>query len=486
MEGGMGLTLPSHKTKIVCTIGPASRSRSVLKELIESGMNVARLNLSHGSLEEHREDIRHIRSVSAGLGRLVLILVDLPGPKIRVGRLDREPLELKKGDIVTLTTEDVLGRSSLIPVSYERLPESVSRGSTVYLNDGFIQLRVQGVAGSEVRCKVMVGGDLLSHKGLNLPKARIFAEPVTEKELALVDFGLKEGVNAFSVSFVEKAEDILKVKEFARKKAKPIHVVAKIERAEAVKNIGGILQAADAIMIARGDLGVQIPIEHVPAVQKSLIRKSNLRGLPVITATQMLHSMTDNSRPTRAEAADVANAILDGTDAVMLSEETAIGKYPVETVRMMARIARSIERQRRTLGLSSGLEGYFKDGSKKGGAGIEDVISLNAVEAVRALPARFILTLTESGSTPRRISRFKPDCWILSFSRNEATHNFSALSYGVHPFLVKNEVDDWHEVIMKTLRELRLIRKDDKLVLAERAPGAEAGTTDSLRIITVS
>jgi len=309
------LQLAGHKTKIVCTIGPASRTELVIKKLIKSGMNVARLNLSHGTLEHHREDIRRIRSLAAQLERAVTILIDLPGPKIRIGKLQNEPLELRRGDNVTLTAQDILGTTSRIPVNYPQLPQSVAKGSLIYLNDGLLQLRVHEVSGDEVRCKVIIGGPLLSHKGLNLPRARIWRDPITEKDLDLVDFGLKEEVDTFGTSFVEKADDIRKVKEFARKRGKSIYVVAKIERAEAARNIDEILDTADAIMIARGDLGVQIPIEEVPGVQKKLIHKANLLGRPVITATQMLESMTENIRPTRAEVTDVANAILDGTDA---------------------------------------------------------------------------------------------------------------------------------------------------------------------------
>ena len=305
------MKLPRHKTKIVCTIGPASRSKLVLRELITSGMSVARLNLAHGTLEEHREEIQRIRSVAQKIGRDVTILLDLPGPKIRIGKLENEPLMLKKGYTLTLTTTDIIGTASLISVNYEQLPESVSKGSIIYLNDGFIQLRVQEVRQNEVRCKVIIGGQLLSYKGLNLPKVKILLEPITERELDYVDFGLKEGVDTFSVSFVEKADDIVKVKEFAKQKGSSINVVAKIERAEAVMNFDAIMGVADAAMIARGDLGVQIPIEDVPGVQKRLISKANILGRPVITATQMLESMTENIRPTRAEVTDVANAILD-------------------------------------------------------------------------------------------------------------------------------------------------------------------------------
>jgi len=480
------LQLPNHKTKIVCTIGPASRTDSVIKNLIKSGMNVARLNFSHGNPEDHRQDIRRIRSIASHLERVVTILIDLPGPKIRIGKLQNEPLVLKKDDYVTLTPHNILGTVSRIPINYTQLSQSVSKGSLIYLNDGFLQLRVREVSGDEVRCKVMIGGPLLSQKGLNIPRAKISMDPITDKDLDFVDLGLKEGVDTFGTSFIEKADDIRKVKEFARKRGKSIYVVAKIERAEAARNIDEILDVADAIMIARGDLGVQISIEDVPVVQKKLIRKANLLGRPVITVTQMLESMTENIRPTRAEVTDVANAILDGTDAVMLSEETAIGKYPVETVKMMARIAMSTERQRRAVTWPSHLEDSVKSGIGRKKVSAEDVVSLNVIEAVRALKLRLILAPTHTGSTPRRISRFKPDCWILSFSNHDPTYRFLALSYGVYPFLIKNRVDGLHDVIMKLIKDLRLAKKGDRVILTEGKSSEQLSDADSLRIITVN
>jgi len=478
--------LPRHKTKIVCTIGPASRSEAVLKQMIKSGMNVARLNFAHADLDDHRETIRRIRSAAAQVGRLVTILADLPGPKIRIGTLHNEPLVLKKGDTVTLTTQDIPGTATRIPVNYPGLPQSVSKGSLIYLNDGFLQLRVQDKSTTEVRCKVLIGGQLLSNKGINLPRAKIAVDAVTDKDLDFIDFGLKQGIDIFSVSFVEKAADILKAKEFAGKMGKSVYVVAKIERAEAAKNIDEILEVADAIMIARGDLGVQIPIEEVPAVQKRLIRKANLLGCPVITATQMLESMTENIRPTRAEVTDVANAILDGTDAVMLSEETAIGKYPVDTVKMMARIATSIERERRAIRLLSEMEEHFTRGPGSKNLTVEDVVSLNVIDAARALKVRLIITPTETGSTPRRISRFKPSCWILSFSRNQRTQDFLTLSYGVYPCVMQDKVDSWLDVIMKFIKDFRVAKKGDLVILTEGTAVGKIGGADSLRILTVS
>ena len=477
--------LPSHKTKIVCTIGPASRSESVLRQMIKNGMSVARLNFSHGTLAEHRQDIRLIRSLSTELNRAVTILVDLPGPKIRIGRLESEPLYLKKGENLTLTTKNVLGTTRLLSVNYKDLPESVSKGSLIFLNDGFIQLRVQQVFKDEVNCKVLIGGPLLSHKGLNIQRTKINIETITSEDLNLIDAALKEEIDTFALSFVEKAEDILKAKDFAQKKGKDIKVAAKIERVEAVKNIEEILAVSEAIMIARGDLGVQVPLEDVPLIQKRIIRQANILGRPVITATQMLESMTENTRPTRAEVADVANAILDGTDAVMLSEETAVGKYPVEAVTMMAKIASSTENNWRNIRLSLDLMNHFKNKIGRKKASIEDTVSLNVMEAAHMLKPRFILTPTKTGNTPRRISRFKPDCWTLAFTSNDKTSKFLAFSYGIYPFCIKNKIDNWPKTIMKFIKDLKLIKSGERLILTEGLASSPVGGTDSLRIITV-
>jgi len=332
------------KTKIVCTIGPASRSETMLVEMMRRGMTMARLNFAHGTLAQHTQDIKNIRLAAHQEKLNFPILIDLPGPKIRVGKLKHEPLHLRQGHTVWLTTRKILGLFlDRIPVDYPQLIQSVKRDSLIYLNDGFIQLKVLEVKESTVKCEVMVGGNLLSHKGLNLPDAKMFVEPVTVEDVKYMEFGLKQGVDLYGVSFVEKAADILKIKSIAKEMGYKIRTVAKIERAEAVKNIDSILKVTDAVMVARGDLGVQIPLEEVPLVQKSIIHKARLKGIPVITATQMLESMVHNVRPTRAEVSDVANAILDGTTAVMLSEETAIGDYPLETVEMMARIASKVE-----------------------------------------------------------------------------------------------------------------------------------------------
>jgi len=478
--------LPFHKTKIVCTIGPSSSSPAKLEGMIESGMNVARLNFSHGEFKEHAENIRNIRAVAAKAGRMVSILIDLPGVKMRIGRLLNESVMLKKGGEVVLTTKNVLGTDELIPVEYKQLPRSVSRGRIIFLNDGFIQLKVEKVSGQDVFCKVSIGGKLLSHKGLNLPGSKLNINPITTRDLEIVGFGLKQGVNIFGLSFVERSKDIIKVREFARKKGFAVYLVAKIERRGAIDNFDEILKVADAVMIARGDLGVETPIEEVPGIQKRLIQKANIMGRPVITATQMLESMTQNVRPTRAEVNDVANAILDGTDAIMLSQETAIGDYPVETVRMMAKIALTTENQRDEGRLSDAAGRQISNKVAQGWlVTITDVTSLNAFRATQELDIRYILTPTTSGSTARRISRFKPYCWILSFSAHPRVCDFLNLSYGVQPFFLNKRITHDPQAIFKNLEKRHLLKKGDTVILTERRLSPHPGDTDSLGIVTL-
>jgi len=480
------LKLPVHKTKIICTIGPSSRSLSKLEALMESGMNVARLNCSHGEFKEHAENIRNIRAVASKARRMVSIIIDLPGVKMRIGRLQHEPVMLKKDDKVVLTTRNVPGTAEIIPVEYKQLPKSVARGRIIFLNDGFIQLKVERISGQDVFCKVLIGGKLLSHKGLNLPGAKLNINPITDKDLRIVDFGLKHGVNVFGLSFIERSKDIIKVREFARRRGHAVYLVAKIERPGAIENFDEILKAADAVMIARGDLGVEIPIEEVPGIQKRLIQKANIMGRPVITATQMLESMTQNVRPTRAEVNDVANAILDGTDAIMLSQETAIGDYPIETVRMMAKIAKTTEEQRDRGSLSDdeGMQISNKV-PQISHLTITDVTSLNAFRATEELDIRYILTPTTSGSTARRISRFKPHCWILSFSAHPQVCDFLNFSYGVHPFFLNKKVTHDPKAIFENLKKHRLVKSGDTVILTERRLSPHPGDTDSLGIVTL-
>ena len=474
--------LADHKTKIVCTIGPSSSSEEVLRALILRGMNVARLNFSHGELCDHREIVYRIRNIASEMGKTVAILVDLPGPKIRVGKLAKEPLLLQQGDTVVFTTSTESSDESFIPIDYPKLTESISPGSLIYINDGFLQLECLEITEKHVKCKVIVGGELTSQKGVNLPGSSVFLEPVTEKDLKMIDFALDEGLDCFSISFIESADDIRKVREYAASKGKQVFLVAKIEREKAVQNIDGILLEADAIMIARGDLGVEIPIEDVPIVQKKIIHKANLRSVPVITATQMLESMTSNIRPTRAEATDVANAIIDGTDAVMLSAETAVGKYPLNTVEMMAKIAKQTEKWRSTS--KTGIY-QMKKAMSKMQLQIDDIISLQINEALQQLPIEYVLIPTASGETCRRISRFRPDTWIIGFSRYPNTCNSLAFQYGVHPIFVEGKVTDWEHTAFEKLKQNGLYVPGELIIITQgqTAGHGKKGGTNLLKFI---
>ncbi|WP_292471242.1 pyruvate kinase [Methanolobus sp.] len=476
--------LPDHKTKIVCTIGPASSSEDVLRGLILEGMNVARLNFSHGDLDAHRVIIRRIRKIANELNRVVAIMADLPGPKIRVGVIEDEPMMLTTGLHVVLTPKDVVGKDLIIPVQYKQIAESVTLGSPIYLNDGFIQLDCKDIIDGDIHCDVVVGGPLFSKKGLNLPGSKILINPITGRDLEIIDFGLQEGISIFCLSFIESKDDILLVRNYAASKGKEVFIVSKIEREEAVKNIDSIMKESDAIMIARGDLGVEIPIQKVPIVQKDIIHKANLMSTPVITATQMLESMTEHIRPTRAEATDVANAIIDGTDAVMLSAETAVGKFPVETVRMMAMIAHSTEKWRyhTTIGLE-----MMKKAIQRMHPTVEDMISIQVNDALRNLPVKYVITPTVSGKTPRHISRFRPGVWILAFSRYPLTCEQLAMQYAVYPVLARQKVEDWEESVMDALTKSDMIGAGDMLILTQgQSTGyGKPGGTNLLKFIEV-
>lgn len=478
------MNLPDHKTKIVCTIGPASSSPEMIKELILAGMNVARLNFSHSDLEDHRMLIGRIRSVAEELNQVVAIMADLPGPKIRIGDIENEPMALEKDEEVILTTRDVPGKDLVIPVQYKQIAESVTPGSPIYLSDGFIQLNCMAVEGEDIHCRVEVGGLLYSKKGINLPGSKIYVSPITARDLEIIDFGIREGINIFCLSFIESREDVEEVRNYTAIKGKQVFIVSKIERQQAVSNLDSILEVSDAIMIARGDLGVEIPIQDVPLLQKQIIHKANLLGKPVITATQMLESMISNVRPTRAEATDVANAIIDGTDAVMLSAETAVGKYPLETVKMVSKIARSTEKWRSTS--MAGVEMMTRT-IQDMHPGIEDVISIQINDALRSLPIRYVITPTVSGKTPRSISRFRPSVWILAFSRNSFTCENLALQYAVYPVYVILKLYDWEEAVIDSLERFGNLVPGDLVVLTQGQPTGKGikGGTNLLKFIQV-
>jgi pyruvate kinase len=441
--------LPDHKTKIICTIGPASESLEVLEKMIRAGMDIARLNFSHGDYDRHRQVISNIRSAAKAAGRRVAILGDLPGPKIRIGKLEREPTDLNAGDEFTLTTESTTGNGSRASTSFTRLTEVVKRGDTLFLNDGLVQLEVLDVGGLEVKCRVAVGGEIRSRVGLNLPGIELGIGAFTDEDSRWLRFAAGEGLDAVSQSFVEKASDIVAVREAAYAMAYHPLIIAKIERARALEQIDSILESADGLMIARGDLGVEIPIEQIAPVQKGLMRKANLLGKPVVTATQMLESMTANRRPTRAESTDVANAILDGTDCVMLSGESAIGKFPVEATDMLARIAAATEPTLPAYAVAEKLRSQRRDD----GVRLMDLIATSVRTTVERVVPAAVFVPTRSGSTARSIARFRLPVWIVAVSGVEATCQRLQFTWGVHGVFEPEHPEDWKGYIGRWLAD---------------------------------
>jgi pyruvate kinase len=442
------VAFPVNKTKIVCTIGPASDSRDILERLIRAGMNVARLNFSHGDFAEHQTVIRRIREASRATGRRVAIMADLPGPKIRLGQFAEEPVKLRAGDTFTLTTEEIEGTVDHVSVTFSELPQAVRPGNRLFLNDGLIQIKVLESAGREVRCEVLIGGQLSSRKGLNLPGIDLGISAFTDHDRHCLAFALENGVDAISQSFVENTTDIAAVREAAADLGHDPFLIAKIERSGALDHIDEILQAADGIMVARGDLGVEIPIAQIAIVQKQLIWKANQLGKPVITATQMLESMTTNRRPTRAEATDVANAVLDGTDAVMLSGESAMGQFPMDAAEMLASIAANIEPLRTVYQVREELSASDRDKD----VSLPDLIARSVVSTSQRITPAAVIVPTHNGATARRITRFRLPVWITAVSSNEKTCQDLLFSYGVFPVCEPEHPTDWRSWIRNWLK----------------------------------
>ncbi|MBP1733205.1 MAG: pyruvate kinase [Deltaproteobacteria bacterium] len=437
------MKIASPKTKIVCTIGPASESPEVMKHLIEAGMNVARLNFSHGEFATHKKVIDNLRSASASLGKRIAIMADLSGPKMRIGKFAAEPIDLNTGDAFTLTTDDIIGDARRVSVSFAGLPKAVKPGDTLFLNDGYIQLKVSEVKGHDVLCTVMVGGELRSRKGLNLPGINLGISAFTERDRECLKFALENGVDAVSQSFVERADDIHAVRKAAADLGHNPFIIAKIERSDALDHIEEIIRAADGIMIARGDLGVEVPIEQIAVVQKRIMRLANMLAKPVITATQMLESMIDNRRPTRAEATDVANAILDGTDCVMLSGESAMGKYPVDAVAMLAKIALSMEAHRPIITVQE----MYKGIDLRGKIRPEHLIAIGVEACLEYVTPAAVFVPTRSGATARSVARFRLPVWTVAVSSHEATCRQLQFSSGIYPVCESQTPDNWKQYV---------------------------------------
>jgi len=440
--------LPLHKTKIVATIGPASESPDMLARLLRAGVRVARLNFSHGSFAEHGTRIARIRGAERATGCRVTIMADLPGPKMRVGTIAPEPVELRAGEDFTLAAEEIVGDGRRVSMSFARLPRVVKPGDRLYLNDGLIQLVVRSAEDRDVHCTVVVGGELRSRKGLNLPGIDLGIGAFTDHDRACLEFALANGVDAVSQSFVETAADIEAVRSASQSLGRQPFLIAKIERAGALKHFDAILGAADGIMVARGDLGVEVPIEEMAILQKQLIARASLAGKPVITATQMLESMTASRLPTRAEATDVANAILDGTDCIMLSGESAMGRYPEESVAMLAKIAAHTEAHRPALRPDDWKAAL----GRRPPAATTEAIAALVENALATVPCAAVFVPTRSGATARMISRFNPPVWVVAASRDEAVCRGLAFSYGVHPIVVDADPEDWRDFAGAWLR----------------------------------
>jgi pyruvate kinase len=455
------MRLPDHKTKIVCTIGPASESLQVMEEMIRAGMNVARLNFSHGDFVTHKRVIENLRAAAAARSCRVAIMADLSGPKIRIGQIAGEPVELVPGDSFTLTTDDITGDKDRVSVSFARLPQSVKTGDTLFLNDGYIQLEVAEIRGRDVVCTVRVGGELRSRKGLNLPGIDLGISAFTARDHECLKFASENGLDAVSQSFVERAADIEAVRKAAADLGYYPLIIAKIERSRALDRIDEILEAADGIMIARGDLGVEVPIEQIAIIQKRLMRLANMRAKPVITATQMLESMTDNRRPTRAEATDVANAILDGTDCVMLSGESAMGKYPVDAVAMLARIAAAVEPHRP----ATSVKELFRGIDLKGKLRPPHLIALSVEASMEYVSPAAVFVPTRSGAAARRIAGFHLPVWIVAICSEEATCQQLQLSSGVYPVHEAEAPENWNSYVGKWVLDHGL--EGDLVILTE-------------------
>ena len=421
----------NKRTKIVATIGPASRDPKILREMFLAGVNVARLNFSHGTHDEHAAVVDDVRRTAASLGMHVAVLQDLPGPKVRTGPLNGVPsVRLEAGAPFTLTTRAIVGSPTAVSVTYEQLPRDVEAGKTIYLQDGAITLRIDETTDDEVRTHVLIGGDLRASQGINYPDGTLRLDSVTDRDLDHLAFGLERGVDWVGVSFVRSAEDIIRVKSFIHERGHDTPVMAKIEKHEALEHIDEIVEAADGIMVARGDLGIEVPLETVPMIQKHIIERANRASKPVVTATQMLESMISNARPTRAEATDVANAILDGTDAVMLSGETARGKYPLEAVKVMATIAQEIEKEYPHLEMKARrLENH--DGS------IATSVAESAALCTEKLGLRSVVTGTTTGNTARHISSFRPAARIYAVTPKTDVARRLAVVWGVEALVVQ-------------------------------------------------
>jgi pyruvate kinase len=468
------------KTKIVATIGPATESKEMLEKLLGEGMDVMRLNFSHGDFAEHGRRVANLRKASKKIGKHVAIIQDLGGPKIRLGEFYKDRVLLKQGDSIIITTDNIVGDEGRVSINYKQFPKEVKVGDKIMLDDGKKKLEVIKIKEDHVSCRILIGGETKGRRGVNLPDSELSVSSLTEKDKEDLKFGIKNKVDFIALSFVRKPEDILELREILKKAKSKARIIAKIETPQAVSNIDEILKLAHGIMVARGDLAIEIPTEKVPMIQKMLIRKANNAGKTVITATQMLESMIKSPVPTRAEVSDIANAILDGTDAIMLSEETTLGDHPIEAVKVMTRVAKEVERDHH-------LEREAIDRHMKGEMEITDSITSSVVKTAHDVGAKIIVALTETGYTARMVARHRPIPPILCFSPNQTTCNELSLSYGCRSVKVPI-YDDLKKVfpeIRKYCLSKKITTKGDRAVIVAGMPFHKTGSTNMLIVETI-
>ena len=468
----------NKKTKIVCTIGPASESIDTLKELIKSGLNVCRLNFSHGNYEEHGKRIDNIKAARNEMKLPIAILLDTKGPEIRTGKFSSPEVNLVEGQNFIITMEEVLGDETKCTVSYKELVNDVKPGNQILIDDGLVGLAVKEIKGQEILCIVQNAGTIKDNKGVNVPNVKINLPAITPKDKKDIEFGIEQGIDFIAASFVRKASDVLAIREILEENnATNIQIISKIENQEGVDNIDEILEVSDGLMVARGDLGVEIPTEDIPIVQKELIKKCNILGKPVITATQMLDSMIRNPRPTRAEVTDVANAIFDGTDAIMLSGETAAGKYPLESVKTMASIAIRAEQ-------TLDYEELLKTKVKLRQLNITNAISHATCTTAIDLKASAIITATASGYTARMVSSYRPSAPIIAATNSEMVMRQMGLVWGVYPLLAEKglSTDDVFEKSVQSALDMDYISSGDLVVITAGVPVGIAGTTNLINV----
>ncbi len=467
-----------RKTKIVCTIGPATIKKEMLEELVRNGMNVARLNMSHGTHEEKSQTVTDIREIRKRLGVPVGILMDIEGPKLRTGKLKTEYVELKKGSKVVLTTDDMLGDENKISVSYAGLPSDVKAGDTILLNDGLINLKVVSTTQKEITTEVINGGEITHNRGINVPGVDLKVPTLTEKDMKDIELIAKLKPDYVALSFVRKPEDVTHLREIFKSKGfDDPKIISKIETKQALDNLEAILDVSDGAMVARGDLGAEIPSEDLPIAQKRIIKLCNDRAIPVITATQMLESMVENPRPTRAEITDIANAVLDGTDAVMLSEETTIGKYPLQAVQFMDRITQKAERY---LELSENTRASILQKNKN----ISDAIAYSSWHLSIELETSVIIASTFSGYTARHVSRFRPSAVVFAPTPKDETYHRMSLIWGVVPTLI-DRVESTDEMIENSIKELLgmgLANPGENVIITAGIPWGFSGTTNLIQV----